>query len=160
MTQRPIPAGKKFLYKWKATEYGSYWYHSHSRGQIDDGLFGPILIRPRDANSIPFRKISGDAGQVRQMLEAYKNTKAMILGDWNHATSDEAWEVAKGSGVDLLCPDSILINGKGRVTCPTKEELADPGPLVALLGDQHLTKKGFVPLLSVAAAEPMLTTPY
>ncbi|EJT69552.1 laccase-1 [Gaeumannomyces tritici R3-111a-1] len=44
LTQRYIQPGKSFTHKWKADQYGSYWYHAHSRGQIDDGLYGPILI--------------------------------------------------------------------------------------------------------------------
>ncbi|KAL8300899.1 hypothetical protein RB597_009376 [Gaeumannomyces tritici] len=44
LTQRYIQPGKSFTYKWKADQYESYWYHAHSRGQIDDGLYGPILI--------------------------------------------------------------------------------------------------------------------
>ncbi|KAK2747866.1 hypothetical protein FQN55_004743 [Onygenales sp. PD_40] len=145
VTQRPIHAGKSFLYKWVATEYGSYWYHSHSRGQIDDGLIGPILIRPDPSLPLPLAAISSDSAEVTAMAAALQESKSMLVGDWTHEVSSDVWEVAKASRVDLICPDSILINGKGSVTCPTPEELADPGPLAPILGNQSLTAKGCLP---------------
>ncbi|KAL1961393.1 hypothetical protein VTO42DRAFT_121 [Malbranchea cinnamomea] len=145
VTQRPIHAGQQFLYKWVATEYGSYWYHAHSRGQIDDGLFGPLLIRPNTLRGLPFASLSSNSIDSRKLSRAYEDSKAMIVGDWTHEPSHEVWDVAQASGVDMICPDSILINGKGWVKCPTPEELADPGPLAPILGNQTLTDKGCLP---------------
>jgi FtsP/CotA-like multicopper oxidase with cupredoxin domain len=44
VSQRPIPPGGTYVYKWRATQYGTYWYHGHLAGQLEDGLFGPIHI--------------------------------------------------------------------------------------------------------------------
>ena len=45
LSQKPIQPEDTFTYKWTATQYGTYWYHGHVRGQLEDGLFGPINIK-------------------------------------------------------------------------------------------------------------------
>jgi len=43
ITQCPIAPGDSFTYKFRATQYGSSWYHSHYSIQYADGLVGPIV---------------------------------------------------------------------------------------------------------------------
>jgi FtsP/CotA-like multicopper oxidase with cupredoxin domain len=45
LTQKPIQPGHSWTYRWKATQYGTYWYHAHARGEMMDGLYGPIWIQ-------------------------------------------------------------------------------------------------------------------
>jgi CopA family copper-resistance protein len=42
-----IPAGGSYVYRFKVNQYGTYWYHSHSRFQEQTGLYGPIVIERR-----------------------------------------------------------------------------------------------------------------
>src|SRR3990167_6968448 len=35
-----------FTYEFEVPQYGTYWYHSHSAYQEEDGLYGPIVIDP------------------------------------------------------------------------------------------------------------------
>lgn len=42
-----IPSGGTFVYRFKVNQYGTYWYHSHSRFQEQTGLYGPIVIERR-----------------------------------------------------------------------------------------------------------------
>lgn len=44
-----IPSGATFVYRFKVNQYGTYWYHSHSRFQEQTGLYGPIVIERRGA---------------------------------------------------------------------------------------------------------------
>ena len=37
-----------FVYKFKVRQSGSYWYHAHSKGQEQDGLYGALVIYPKD----------------------------------------------------------------------------------------------------------------
>jgi CopA family copper-resistance protein len=39
-----IAPGQTFTYRYKVNQYGTYWYHSHSRFQEQVGLYGPIII--------------------------------------------------------------------------------------------------------------------
>ncbi|HEY8683419.1 MAG TPA: copper resistance system multicopper oxidase [Rhodanobacter sp.] len=43
-----IPPGGEYLYRFTVNQSGTYWYHSHSRFQEQTGLYGPIVIEPRD----------------------------------------------------------------------------------------------------------------
>jgi CopA family copper-resistance protein len=39
-----IPPGGSYTYRFKLNQYGTYWYHSHSRFQEQTGLYGPLVI--------------------------------------------------------------------------------------------------------------------
>jgi FtsP/CotA-like multicopper oxidase with cupredoxin domain len=43
-----IGPGETFIYRFPVNQHGTYWYHSHSRFQEQTGLYGPIVIEPRD----------------------------------------------------------------------------------------------------------------
>src|SRR5580700_7327954 len=43
-----IAPGATYVYRFKVNQSGTYWYHSHSRFQEQLGLYGPIVIEPRD----------------------------------------------------------------------------------------------------------------
>jgi CopA family copper-resistance protein len=43
-----IPAGGSYTYRFKVNQSGTYWYHSHSRFQEQTGLYGAIVIEPRE----------------------------------------------------------------------------------------------------------------
>jgi len=42
-----IAPGETFVYRFRVSQSGTYWYHSHSRFQEQVGLYGPIVIVPR-----------------------------------------------------------------------------------------------------------------
>jgi len=42
-----IPAGETFTYRFTVRQSGTYWYHSHSKGQEQDGLYGAMIITPK-----------------------------------------------------------------------------------------------------------------
>jgi len=43
-----IKPGETFTYQFPVTQSGTYWYHSHSGFQEQTGLYGPIIIDPRE----------------------------------------------------------------------------------------------------------------
>ncbi|KAF3020273.1 hypothetical protein E8E14_012886 [Neopestalotiopsis sp. 37M] len=91
ITQCPVPPGNSVTYKWRATQYGTSWYHSHFALQAWQGVFGPIVINgPATAN------YDVDAGIV-------------FLNDWTHQTPDELFIQAETSGPPNQ--DNGLING-------------------------------------------------
>jgi CopA family copper-resistance protein len=45
-----IPSGGAYVYRFKVNQHGTYWYHSHSRFQEQVGLYGPIVIEPRNGH--------------------------------------------------------------------------------------------------------------
>ncbi|TCH61817.1 copper resistance system multicopper oxidase [Acinetobacter sp. ANC 4862] len=36
-----------FVYRFKVRQNGTYWYHAHSKGQEQDGLYGALVIYPK-----------------------------------------------------------------------------------------------------------------
>lgn len=60
-------------YRFRASQYGSSWYHSHFSLQLAEGLFGPIVIHgPTTAN------YDVDVGPV-------------LIGDWAHVSAFKTW---------------------------------------------------------------------
>ncbi|KAK1831510.1 multicopper oxidase-domain-containing protein [Podospora conica] len=96
ITQCPIAPGDHFVYKFKATQYGSSWYHSHYSIQYADGLVGPISIH--GPTSAPY-DIAPDL--------------PLLLTDWAH---NSAFNVLSTKKMEW---PSILINGQGNVSAFT-----------------------------------------
>jgi CopA family copper-resistance protein len=47
-----IPPRSTFVYDFPVVQNGTYWYHGHSGFQEQEGLFGPIVIEPKDADPV------------------------------------------------------------------------------------------------------------
>jgi len=43
-TECPIAPRRLPHYRWKATQHGSSWYHSHYSIQYGDGVLGPVVV--------------------------------------------------------------------------------------------------------------------
>ncbi|KAF5012204.1 hypothetical protein FDECE_1720 [Fusarium decemcellulare] len=123
VTQRPITSGSSFVYRFRATQHGSYWYHSHFHGQIEDGLYGPILIHPDKDTLKPFNMISLDVQVQQRLQEAEQNATPLLISDFTHLTSDEKWDMTQKAGLEISCYDSVLFNGKGSVQCQSINDL-------------------------------------
>lgn len=131
LSQRAIPTGQNFTYRWKALQYGSYWYHSHSHEQVEDGLYGALTIHPSPKSPKPFDLISESDSAVEAMERAEREALRVLMSDHRHITGSEAWELTQMAGYDPMCWDSILINGKGRVRC------MEPGEAEELLTEDQ-----------------------
>lgn len=47
-----IAARTTFVYEFPIRQNGTYWYHSHTAFQEQEGLYGPIVIDPRDPDPV------------------------------------------------------------------------------------------------------------
>ncbi len=47
-----IMPGETFVYQFKLNQSGTYWYHSHSGFQEMTGMYGALIIEPREQESI------------------------------------------------------------------------------------------------------------
>ncbi|CAE7032522.1 hypothetical protein CFE70_004627 [Pyrenophora teres f. teres 0-1] len=91
ITQCPTSPGESMTYKWRATQHGSTWYHSHFALQAWQGVFGGIVI-----NGPATADYDEDLGML-------------FLNDWDHQTVDELYLHAQKVGPPVL--DNGLING-------------------------------------------------
>jgi FtsP/CotA-like multicopper oxidase with cupredoxin domain len=46
LTQKGVRPGETFVYEFTARPSGTYIYHSHAGYQLDQGLYGPLIIEP------------------------------------------------------------------------------------------------------------------
>jgi FtsP/CotA-like multicopper oxidase with cupredoxin domain len=46
VTQKGVQPGEEFIYEFKARPAGTFMYHSHAGYQLDQGLYGPLIIEP------------------------------------------------------------------------------------------------------------------
>lgn len=91
ITQDAVPVGGRYVYRFEATEAGTYWYHSHqvSHVQVERGLLGAIVIEPSDAAG----PLATD-GDVTALLHVYGGQYTL-----NGRVEDERVAAAPGSTV-------------------------------------------------------------
>jgi len=64
VTQEVVKPGERFVYEFEARPAGTYLYHSHARYQLDQGLYGPLIIEPSRPE------------------ESYDREFSLVLEDW------------------------------------------------------------------------------
>ncbi|MEG2694910.1 MAG: multicopper oxidase domain-containing protein, partial [Acinetobacter sp.] len=73
-----------FTYRFKVRQNGTYWYHAHSKGQEQDGLYGTLVIYPKD----------------KKPVAAHEQTDrdyVVMLSDFHQSTSDQIMKNLKKS---------------------------------------------------------------
>ena len=104
VTQCPIRPGESLTYRFKASQYGTTWYHSHFGLQYAEGLFGSLVIKgPATSN------YDEDLG-------------ALFLLDWSHTPVHAAWGGKEAFGITHSL-NNLLINGTNTFDCST---VSDP----------------------------------
>ncbi|OBA22481.1 hypothetical protein METBIDRAFT_40107 [Metschnikowia bicuspidata var. bicuspidata NRRL YB-4993] len=118
ITQRPIASGSSYTYFFQAKDQcGAFWYHSHYRGYLSDGLYGLIYIRPAAQRQRPYALVTKSAGELQAIAELEKHPASLIADDSFHVSTDTLFLRMFQHGIDPLCIQSIVVNGQGRVVC-------------------------------------------
>jgi CopA family copper-resistance protein len=73
-----VPSGGEYVYRFRVNQSGTYWYHAHSRFQEQTGLYGPIVIEPRDGE--------------RQRTE---RDYVVLLSDWTDSDPERIFATLK-----------------------------------------------------------------
>ncbi|CAE6491312.1 unnamed protein product [Rhizoctonia solani] len=100
--------GENFVYNFTLYHYGFYWYHSHYKMQLDDGLKGTICVRPSSSRTKPFNQISNDTTVLTQLKAAEINPLMYNIYDHKHYTSEYWMSEWERTDVEQLCIDNIL----------------------------------------------------
>ena len=84
-------------YRFRATQYGSTWYHSHFSLQYADGLYGPLVL-----NGPATADYDEDLG-------------LLFLSDWSHTSAFALWDSARAGAPPSL--ENGLVNGTNTYDC-------------------------------------------
>lgn len=75
-----IPAGETFTYRFAVPQSGTYWYHSHSGLQEQQGHYGPLIVDPAGADPV-----------------AFDREYVLVLSDWSFEHPHRIFEKLKAS---------------------------------------------------------------
>lgn len=78
LTYDGIAPGETFTYRFKVQQYGTFWYHSHTEFQEQSGLYGAIVIKPK--NKEPFE---------------YDREYVLQLSDWSDEKPETIYKKLK-----------------------------------------------------------------
>jgi len=76
----PIMPGKEHVFRFKIRQHGTYWYHSHTMTQEQEGVFGAIVIHPK-----------------KKILN-YDKDLVVVLSDWADESGDDILRNLKKDG--------------------------------------------------------------
>jgi FtsP/CotA-like multicopper oxidase with cupredoxin domain len=108
VTQKPVMPGETFVYEFEARPAGSYMYHSHVGYQLDQGLYGPLII---ESSHSPV---------------AYDREYTLVLEDWvmrdGGGIADTERRPAMGTGGMM----GGMMGGRGRILGSGSYPLLEP----------------------------------
>ncbi|RMY63090.1 hypothetical protein D0864_12716 [Hortaea werneckii] len=81
ITQCPIAPGDSMTYRFKASSYGTSWYHSHFAIQTYEGVYGPMIINGPSSSD-----------------DVYEGEQMITLQDWSHVPVDAMYDAAQTVG--------------------------------------------------------------
>ena len=132
-----IEPGQTYTYRFMLRQAGTYWYHSHSGGQEQAGMYGAIVITPKDGERIPATRdhvvllsdhTAEHADTILRKLkanpEAYQQAPRTIFDFFRDARRDglaaaiedrKMWGEMRMSPTDMadVTGYQFLMNGKG-----------------------------------------------
>ncbi|KNE97251.1 hypothetical protein PSTG_09514 [Puccinia striiformis f. sp. tritici PST-78] len=109
VTDCPIQPGVSFLYSFTVQgQFGTFWYHAHTRNLKADGIVGPLIVHsPRDPL---VRGRDFDEDMIVVVSDWYHDTSTYILGE-QLSTRGYNGSFAAPS------PNSAIMNGIGYFDC-------------------------------------------
>ncbi len=127
----PIYPGKSYTFRFKIRQHGTYWYHSHTNVQEQKGVYGAIVIHPKEKTKKYDRDIvtilsdwsDENPTQILKNLrkdgEYYLYKKKSIRSIWSAYKAKSLGnffynEMTRMGGMDYsdVGYDTFLINGK------------------------------------------------
>jgi len=90
-----IQPGKTFTYRFPIRQTGTYWYHAHSAGQEQDGLYGSLIFAPAGQDPI-----KTDRDYVVVLSDFTDEESAQIMG--NLKMSSDYYATARRTIGDFL----------------------------------------------------------
>ncbi|MHA3084393.1 copper resistance system multicopper oxidase [Acinetobacter sp. ANC 5383] len=107
-----------FVYRFKIRQTGTYWYHAHSAGQEQDGLYGALIIYPKNHQPItPAEKTDRD--EVIMFSDFHESSSEQIMKNLKKSsdyyqnqreTLADVWKQTKQQGLKATWQDRRMWN--------------------------------------------------
>ncbi len=107
-----------FEYRFKIRQNGTYWYHAHSRGQEQDGLYGAFVVYPK--GKMPVAKHEqAERDYVVMLSDFHESTSTEIMKNLKKSaeyyqnqreTLPDIWRQIKDNGVSATWQDRKMWN--------------------------------------------------
>ena len=135
-----IKPNGSFEYRFKVRQNGTYWYHAHSKGQEQDGLYGPLVIYPKGKQPVAkhenaerdyvvmlsdFHETESDKimANLKKSAEYYQNQRETVADVWSQLKDQglkatwqdrSMWNQMRMLKTDLsdVTGYTFLVNGK------------------------------------------------
>ncbi|MEQ1420053.1 copper resistance system multicopper oxidase [Acinetobacter indicus] len=113
-----IKPQSEYVYKFKIRQSGTYWYHSHSKGQEQDGLYGAFVIYPKDKTPLTAAEKT-DRDYVVLLSDFHEKTSDQIQKDLKisaeyyqdqRETLGDVWKQVKRDGIKATWSDRKMWN--------------------------------------------------
>jgi len=109
-----IPPGETFIYRFKVQQSGTYWYHSHSGFQEQTGLYGAIIVLPKEPEALRYDRdyvvmLSDWSDTEPETIYANLKKKADYYTT-NKRTAADLWVDLKEKGIMQTWQDRAMWN--------------------------------------------------
>ncbi len=94
LTTPPIEPGQTQKYEFPLKQSGTYWYHSHTMLQEQSGVYGSIIIDPKEGETLEYDK------ELVMVLSDWTNQKPMNVLR-NLKRGNEWYNIKKGTATPL-----------------------------------------------------------
>ncbi len=101
-----IAPGETYVYEFTAVQNGTFWYHSHTDFQEQTGMYGSIVIEPRDSDPVHYDRdhviVLSDWSDERperiyaklKKMSDYYNRRERTLGDFTREVHEKGFSRA------------------------------------------------------------------
>lgn len=130
MTQNVVKPGQSFIYKFRAEQEGTYWFHSHQQAaeQVVKGLFGTLIVEPEQESEVydeqltlinhrwetdqGYKKAFGNRDELQwKQVDPGETVKLRIINAHNHSEKyllqGTEFRIASIDGVRIQDPQPL-----------------------------------------------------
>ncbi|MGJ8758378.1 copper resistance system multicopper oxidase [Acinetobacter sp. HC8-3S] len=113
-----IKPNGSFEYRFKVRQNGTYWYHAHSKGQEQDGLYGALVIYPKGKQPVAQHE-KADRDYVVMLSDFHETDSDQIMANLKKSaeyyqnqreTVGDVWQQVKQKGLKATWQDRSMWN--------------------------------------------------
>jgi len=115
---KSIKPNGSFEYRFKVRQNGTYWYHAHSKGQEQDGLYGPLVIYPKGKQPVAVHE-KAERDYVVMLSDFHETESDKIMANLKKSaeyyqnqreTVGDVWKQVKQNGLKATWKDRSMWN--------------------------------------------------